>query len=172
MSSTGALNVALQRSLTAPPVVGNANNEFDIVGTNGVTYHFDYLTTGWTVSRSTDYIDRFGAVLKLNDPVDITVTADINPATNVPSNNANSRLTITMVDPSSTAGESGTVVAGGASANANIDFSDFFNALSHTSAGSLAATSTTTPSYYMNYPDLEDPCGNPILPLVILNNQL
>jgi hypothetical protein len=140
---------------------GDANNEFDLVGTGGVVYNFNYKdedadgTSEWTVSRTTNYIDRFGAVLVANDEVDITVVGDVNPATNVPSNTANSRLTITLVDPSSTAGASSDR-EGNSAINGNIDLSDFFNELSHTSTASLAATSTTTPSYYMIYQDLED----------------
>ena len=121
------------------------DSEFQLQG-DGVVYTFNYDTDHWEVERNSIYVDRFGLAAAANAEFDITVTADANPNANVPSATANSRLTITLVDPSTTTG----------AGNGNFDMSDYFNELSHTTTASVAATSGTTPTFYMDYQDLED----------------
>jgi hypothetical protein len=144
--------------------LGDANgaNEFTLQG-DGALYTFNKETIGgtatWEVRRSTAYVDRFGATLALNTDVDITLDADINPGydvdgdgtleVNVPASTANSRIKITMVDADVTAGNN--AVAGGHT----IDYSDFFNELSHSSATSKAGTAAA-PSFYLDYGSLQD----------------
>jgi hypothetical protein len=159
-----ALFDANSDSANAARTANSNDSEFQIQG-DGVIYTFDYTDSGandgWSVSASENYVDRFGAFLAAGDPVDITLTADVNPANNVPSNTSNSRFTISMADPDLTVGssEATTDVLGGATTGVNnehIDFTDFFNRMSHTSVNSRTAVSTVTPSFFIDYNDLED----------------
>ena len=120
------------------------DSEFQLQG-DGVVYTFNYDVDHWEVERNSIYVDRFGLAAAANAEFDITVTADANPNANVPSATANSRLTITLVDPSTTTG----------AGNGNFDMSDYFNELSHTTTASVAATSGTTPTFYMDYQTLK-----------------
>jgi hypothetical protein len=137
-----------------------ANGEFIING-DGVDYTFDVDANGvWDVTRSVAYIDRFGRNAGLG-PFDIRVVADENPGydvdgdgdleVNVPTGTSSSRLTITMEDPDTAAGNN----AGGAAYT--FDFTDFFNEMSHTTAASASALTTVAdPTFRLAYDNLED----------------
>jgi hypothetical protein len=146
------------------------DTEFEIQG-DGVNYTFDFTdndgvgaanpasgSNAWTVTRSTDYVDRFGNVVSADNRLDITLAATTNTDSNVPGGMANSLFTITMVDPSTSTGDNDADTDGGAATTDadNVDYTDFFAELSHASAASAAATSGTTPSFYLDYRDLED----------------
>jgi len=142
--------------------VNSIDSEFEIQG-DGVIYTFNFTDDAvgdeaWTVVRSTDYVDRFGARVAAGTRLDITLTADENPGydvdgdgtleVNVPAGTSNSRFTISMADPSTTSGDN---------ANGDVDYSDFFNEMSHTTAASAsAATTVADPTFHLEYRDLED----------------
>jgi hypothetical protein len=142
-------------------VIGGGNAEFEIQG-DGADYAFNYNAGHWTVNKSIAYTDRFGGGVALNDEIDITLTPGINVGYDVdgdgtleafiPSNTTNSLFTITMVDPDLTAGQSN-------AAERAVDYSDFFNELSHTTAASVAGTATA-PSFFLEYPRLMDTNNN------------
>jgi hypothetical protein len=143
---------------------GAVDSEFEIAG-DGANYTFNFTDDAvaggqaWTVMRDTAYTDRFGNQLAANTRVDITLTEDENPGydidndgdvdANVPADS--SRFTITIVDPDGTS-----TTRTGDDANGDIDYSDFFNEMSHVSTASVAATAGTTPTFYMDYPSLMD----------------
>jgi hypothetical protein len=145
-----------------------ANGEFQLVGDGNVIYTVNLGTntsdaTHGTISRSTAYTDRYGAVLGVNDPVDITVTAATNTDANV-NGQPNSMLTLTMVDPDTTVGASGTDVTDD---NDDIDFTSYLNALSYGSAAAASGSNTvseddmgngagTELGFYLDYPNLRD----------------
>ena len=141
---------------------GDNTVEFEVKG-DGVVYQFNYNAGHWQVSRrnanaAVAYIDRFGATAPAT--IDVTLTPGVNAGYDVdgdgtveafvPASTTNSLFTITMVDPDVTAG------AQNAAGGHPIDYSDYFNMLSHSSAASVAGTSTTTPSFYLEYTDLQD----------------
>ncbi len=138
--------------VAATATANNQDTEFQIQG-DGVLFTFNYTddlgagVEAWEVIRSTNYVDPFGATVAAGTRLDITLTPDNNTATNVPQDVVNSRFTITVADPSTTTGSGN---------NGNVDYRDFFSELSHTSANSVAAASGTTPTYYLDYSDLED----------------
>jgi len=132
-------------------------------GEGGVTYSVNLGTntsdaTHGTISRDTAYVDRYGATLAANTAIDITVTAAVNPDDNVPGGQANSMLTIALVDPSTSAGSSTGAIRA-------MDFSDYLNELSYASAAASIGSKTITDStattmsasaFYMDYPNLRD----------------
>jgi hypothetical protein len=151
---------------------------FDEVAETAVTYNFNITSaTAGTVTRSTAYTGPFGNIIGAADGVAgntaaiaritlsgvgaatqaayaagvgdqdqsaiaVAIVATANADTNVPASVSNSQIQVSIND---------TVVD-----DINIDLGSFFNPLQHTSAASLAATATTTPSFAMAYDALQD----------------
>jgi hypothetical protein len=139
----------------------NGADEFTITGYDtatdtAVTYTFNITSaTAGTVVRSTAFTDQYGnSILASNgvgvagtgdpdvDAIDIAIAAGINTDGNVPASVSNSQITIT-VNESDIDGQV-------------IDLSHFFNELSHSSADSVAAAPAVTPSFAIEYDNLQD----------------
>jgi hypothetical protein len=122
---------------------GGATGEFQLLGQGDgggaqTTYTFEITSaTAGTVSRDTDYVGPYGQTLAADTDIAVSISASANADDNVPANVSNSQIAVSINESTET-----------------VDFSHFFNELSHNDAASFAGTAGA--DYYLDYPDLMD----------------